>query len=115
MMTRERAEAVYDILQREAGAPAGSVRDSFVYIHSTEDCPEFRFGGLLGFGGKYRAPRNRVDCYQEDETPERLAVIERTNAALQHYENQGTGNSGTEHSVGDAAKQRAPGAQPNQA
>lgn len=83
MMPRERAEAIYDVLQREAGAPAGGgVRENFVYIHTTEECTEFRFCGLLGHGGKYRAPRNKVDCYQEDETPERLEIIERTNKAL---------------------------------
>lgn len=45
---------------------------------------EFRLQGALGFGGKLRVYPDRifVDCYSEDETPARKAIIERTNAAL---------------------------------
>lgn len=83
-MTREQANAVWDILIREAGATtAESRRHEFVHLHTVEDCREYRFIGSLGHGGKYRSRRNKVDCYQEDETPERLVVIERTNKALE--------------------------------
>lgn len=72
---------VYDILIREAGAPEGD-RASFVDALLTGDCREWRFCGSLGFGGKYRPDTNTVDCYREDETPSRLLVIKKTNAAL---------------------------------
>lgn len=50
-------------------------------------CHEYRFQGALGFGGKFRNNGNRentpyVDCYREDETPARLAMIKRANARL---------------------------------
>lgn len=52
-----------------------------------EVCNEYRFCGALGFGGKFRNNGNNnntpyVDCYQEDETPERRAMIERANKRL---------------------------------
>ena len=50
---------------------------------SDDYCHEYRFCGSLGFGGKYWQERNKVTCYLEDETPERLEVIERTNQALE--------------------------------
>jgi hypothetical protein len=46
---------------------------------------EYRFMGSLGFGGKFWLHHRdgmRVTCYREDETPERLAVIEDTNHCL---------------------------------
>lgn len=50
-------------------------------------CNEYRFCGALGFGGKFRNNGNNdntpyVDCYQEDETPERRKMIERANTRL---------------------------------
>ena len=47
-------------------------------------CDEWRFMGKLGFGGKYRSGTNRVDCYSEDETPERLDLIKQINIKLLH-------------------------------
>lgn len=94
-MTREgmrvpEAEAVWAILQEECGA---SDEHGFIYHQTRELVPEWRFIGSLGFGGKFwRNSRTRpdgtwgecwyVDCYREHETPERLAVIERTNSRL---------------------------------
>ena len=45
---------------------------------------EYRFMGALGFGGKFYNDhyRWRVGCYLEDETPERLEMIDRANARL---------------------------------
>ena len=46
---------------------------------------EWRFQGLLGFGGKVRSDESKlfwVDCYPEDATEERKAIVERANAAL---------------------------------
>lgn len=86
-MTQERAAAVYAILKEECGAPGGLMEDGFVYEFTKVDdeygpTSEWRFQGNLGFGGKFRYPRMRVDCYKEDESPERLAAIERANTKL---------------------------------
>lgn len=82
---------VYDILMTLGGAPDGEYRKAFMFNFSKkEKFPdrEWRFQGHLGFGGKYRNETNRVDCYQEDETPERLAIIEKINAALKELEDE---------------------------
>ncbi len=38
------------------------------------------------FRGKFRVERFAVDCYREDETPERLETIWQTNEALKDLE-----------------------------
>lgn len=82
---------VFDLLVSIGGAPE-SMRQDFLHHHSTEQpCDEYRFQGHLGFGGKYRRKTNRVDCYPEDETLERKAIIMRLNmalVALPHFQNQ---------------------------
>ena len=62
-----------------------SLREQF--IHSvTKEPPstEFRFGGLLGFGGKfyYRRDRLYVACYPEDINVVRAEAIQKANAEL---------------------------------
>jgi hypothetical protein len=90
-LTEQSANAVYNLLVAHAGAsPDG--RDGFVYGQTMSPCTEWRFCGSLGMGGKFRrntvwiGPDRRerwwVDCYREDEIPERLAAIEATNKAL---------------------------------
>ena len=82
-MTKEFATKVYELLVSIGGADASDI-DSFVY-HHTEDkygCTEWRFCGKLGFGGKYRSSRNTVDCYSEDETAERVELMELLNREL---------------------------------
>jgi hypothetical protein len=81
-MTSDEANQVYDILIAEARAPQ-SQRDSFVR-EFTSDKPttEWRFMGALGFGGKFRFPGTRIDCYPEDETPARRKIIAKTNLKL---------------------------------
>ena len=82
-MTEAQANAVYDILVREAGASeACRGRSDFVYHMTHGKCEEYRFQGTLGFGGKFWPSWMRVSCYSEDETPERLATILRTDAKL---------------------------------
>lgn len=89
-ITNEEAERAYDILVRFAGArDSKDARTSFVWAVTDRKhpCREYRFGGLLGFGGKFRNNGNHddtphVDCYREDETPLRQAVILSTNALL---------------------------------
>lgn len=85
-LTIEIANKIYDILVKEAGAPE-CYRDNFVYVESKENCHEYRFQGDLGFGGKFWNDDNKwyVACYAEDETPERLKIIETTNKELQDF------------------------------
>jgi hypothetical protein len=48
--------------------------------------PSHRFVGELGFAGKFRRRRHGagwfVDCYREDVTPRRQAMIEAANRAF---------------------------------
>lgn len=73
--------AVWDVLVEECGARP-SQWDQFSSLWP--ECTEFRFMGVLGFGGKVYDDLGApwVGCYREDETPERRAVIERTNERL---------------------------------
>lgn len=77
--------AVYDILQEECGA-TNYWRENFVYCLTHDSVREYRFQGSLEFGGKFRQDLHRgrfwVDCYREDETPERLTMISRANERL---------------------------------
>ena len=77
-------DTVYTVLVVNGGA-YDKMRDAFIRYHVEEDAPyhEWRFSGKLGFGGKYRAERNAVDCYQEDETPEILELIKQINQDLE--------------------------------
>lgn len=43
--------------------------------------------GKLGYGGKYWRRENRVSCYREDETTERLRLIIELDAALAKLSN----------------------------
>jgi len=88
------AHKIWDILVEHAGVRPPSEeekingwdidRDSFVATASKGEWTEWRLGGSLGFGGKvwFNAGRWYVTSYREDETPERLETINRTNAAL---------------------------------
>ncbi len=82
-ITTTRANKIYDLLVSIGGAWE-SDRDSFIYHHCDvkDGCDEWRFAGKLGFGGKYRSGYNRVDCYKEDETPERKKITNELNEAL---------------------------------
>ena len=92
MLTKEQANAVYDILAQECGAPeqcsavkSFSERDHFVLRQTSENIVEWRFCGKLGFGGKFwiNCDKWYVTCYREDETPERLRMIEAANKRLE--------------------------------
>lgn len=84
--------AIYDVVVQECGARE-SERPDFVQqskFGTPDSCREWRFCGALGFGGKLRdrrftydgLPRFYVDCYREDETPERRKMIDAANARL---------------------------------
>lgn len=86
------ANVVYDALVLHAGANKNG-RAEFVYHQTSRFTPEYRFVGGLGFGGKFwRTVGTRndgtwgekwlVNNYSEDDTVERVAMVNRTNAAL---------------------------------
>lgn len=89
MLTTEQALDALIIINDECNAGiADRDRHCFVHYVTTEiDIIDWRFGGALGFGGKFRIDCNRagvpyIDCYIEDETPARLQMIERANVRL---------------------------------
>jgi hypothetical protein len=83
-LNKEKAYKIYDLLVNIGGASECD-RYSFIF-HHVEDiygCTEWRFCGILGFGGKYRSGNNIVTCYLEDETLERIKIIAELNIELQ--------------------------------
>jgi hypothetical protein len=91
LFTTVQANAVYDVVVALAGA-SERLRGQWL-PYATSDNPigglEFRFGGLLGAGGKlvYDSFRKiRVTCGKDDRNPARDAVIKATNEALAQIE-----------------------------
>lgn len=90
IITTEVAEKIWQILVDHAGAyvpPAGeydSSKVSFIRNATEGTWTEFRFGGVLGFGGKIYNCHSRwlVGCYSEDEGVKQKKAIARSNAAL---------------------------------
>lgn len=89
-MAEAQAEAVWQILVEMCGARSDH---GFIHHQTSAHVTEWRFGGLLGFGGKFWRTSGhrpdgtwgeqwRVDCYIEDETPERRAIIDAANERL---------------------------------
>lgn len=88
---QERARAIgmaalYQLLIEHAGAPASGIA-SFItaQLQGEQPCPEYRFQGKLGFGGKLYYDRARgftATCYSEDLTDERKGILAATNRAL---------------------------------
>jgi hypothetical protein len=86
---RDRAffEQAYDLLVRHLNAvnDAGE-KKAFVdaYCQREHRATEWRFGGSLGFGGKFwrNAGRFYVSCYPEDATKTRKKNIAKVDAAL---------------------------------
>jgi hypothetical protein len=93
MLTENQAAAIWQILVETCGAsPRTEDEADFVYHQIREDCREWRFCGSLGFGGKFRIRASierpgsewKVDCYSEDETPQRRRMVKKANAALEN-------------------------------
>ncbi len=76
------AAAIWQVLVDHAGAPEDE-RFEFVRYANRGEIHGWSLD-LLGFSGAFHlVPGNwHVDCDPEDETPERQAVIEKTNEAL---------------------------------
>src|SRR5690349_6176245 len=66
-------------------------RDFVAYMNEPVSFHEFRLQGSLGFGGtfKWRGETDQpfVDCYREDETPDRINAMEHANTLLQSWWN----------------------------
>jgi hypothetical protein len=84
-MNTDACREIYDILVAVCHAP-DSVSDRLQFRHFWDGGGnEYRFGGSLGFGGKFWRANYvpwSVSCYREDETPKRLEIIARTNEQL---------------------------------
>ena len=88
-MTTAEANQVYDVLVEQCGA-LESYRDNFIYCHVTDRVAmsgnsEYRIGGKLGFGGKFRMRAGEklyVDYYSEDDNKTRAKIVAITNEAL---------------------------------
>lgn len=88
-MTEAQANAVYDLLVQHADAPASPdswMRQDFIHHQTAGSTDEYRFQGMLGFGGKFWNCNGRwyVSAYPETVKgrPELQAAIDATNAAL---------------------------------
>lgn len=98
-ITKQQANSVLRILIEECGYRVLDPRDGDAFVRSIQwpqepskvmeshVCREYRFCGSLGFGGKFRNNGNNentpyVDCYNEDVTPARTAMIEAANKRL---------------------------------
>lgn len=86
-ITAEQADAIFEILKQECGASEfhRGQFPHFVVGRPSLGIAEFRFQGDLGFGGKFYCDSRghwRVDCYSEDRTPARQAMIDRAMARL---------------------------------
>lgn len=88
-ISKQQANAIWDILVRHAGANDDpDARHNFVFdATSPRPTGEYRFMGRLGFGGKFRNNGNNnnvpyVDYYLVDRTIARDAVVLATNAFL---------------------------------
>jgi hypothetical protein len=90
-ITEEVAHKIYGILIEHAGCHDPTkdgrddhTRDSFVATAVEGKWTEWRFQGVLRFGGKVwnNAGRWYVSCYREDEQALQTSAIRRTNAAL---------------------------------
>lgn len=83
-----RMSTLYQLLISEVGAKPGQVADFLTHQLGDEPCPEYRFQGSLGFGGKLVYDRSRgftVTCYPEDETPERKELLKKVNTLLHQH------------------------------
>lgn len=85
-LTQDRAMAIYDVLVRKCGAEE-SGRGSFVYFQTkgTYIPNEWRFCGILGFGGKFWNTTLQwyVSAYEENLDAETRLIVAETNEILQ--------------------------------
>jgi hypothetical protein len=87
-LTREQASAIYDVLvQRCKADNRDREKENFIYSHAEREFTphEWRFGGVLGFGGKFWNTESRwyVSAYNENIDAETRLIIAETNEVLQ--------------------------------
>lgn len=89
-VSRETYQKCWAILVEHAGAQAEDEERFLQYAEENPEYIEYRFCGVLGFGGKFRHYRGHlyVDCYPESMTPERREVIEKVNALLKEVKRE---------------------------
>lgn len=92
-ITEQQARQVLKIIVEECDHKVVDQRDGDIFVRAIETvgkqwrCAEYRLNSALGFGGKFLNNGNcnnipHVDCYPEDETPTRLAMIAAANKRL---------------------------------
>jgi len=90
MLTETEATEVWNILTEVCDATNDY---GFIHAQSTSHCPQWRFQGSLGFGGKFYQSHSvrpdgtfgilwHVSCYHEDLTDERQKTIILANSRL---------------------------------
>jgi hypothetical protein len=86
-LTLDEAREVYNILVEEGAwpDPLPRQRADFISGITRPEFIEYRFIGMLGFGGKFWDSHGKwfVSCYPEDRTPERDAMIVAANVRLE--------------------------------
>lgn len=89
-ISEKQANEIYDILYLICGAREEE-RNSFIENQTAIDFPnEWRFCGILGFGGKFWRNNGKiyVSCYQEDLSDERQEIITAANICLGNLYNK---------------------------
>lgn len=83
-LSAEGARAVFAVLLLLGASPSSKENFIYQFTQSGHVPGEWRFGGVLGGGGKLylESERWRVGCYREDDTPERTAKITAANEVL---------------------------------
>lgn len=80
------AHRVWDVIVEKAGARESDREDGVRYLTTASDfAHEFRFIGLLGFGGKVRFSDEHgawIDCYREDRDEVKDAILSHVNERL---------------------------------
>ncbi len=86
MNPRDIFSRAFDILVEHAGVQdfRDWQRETFIRDFAEGTTTEWRFQGLLGFGGKFWRNNNHyyITCYPEDRTPERETIIAKVNELL---------------------------------
>ena len=100
MTERDFYAKCWDILVKPVGAQDRDW-DKAVFVNSLmRGTQEYRFGGSLGFGGKFYKDTWRVyvSCYPEDRTPERDQVVKEVNKLLEDLLLEARVGAGAPHS-----------------
>ena len=94
MISKEYTLKIGKILVNIGGANSKILIElsDFIYYLTKESGLEYRFGGYLGSGGKFRITHEgwKVDCYSEDFDPKKKALIVEINKQLKVLYNEFT-------------------------